>query len=71
MYQDLLNMRTGIARDNLSQEKIRNIKIHVPPLDIQQRLVAEVEQLESEITQAQAVIDKATERKNVILTNYL
>ncbi len=71
MYQDLLNMRTGIARDNLSQEKIRNIKIHVPPLDIQQRLAAEVKQLEEEITQAQAIIDKATERKNVILAKYL
>ena len=71
MYQDLLNMRTGIARDNLSQEKIRNIKIPVPPLDIQQRLAAEVEQIETEITQAQAVIDKATERKNAILTKYL
>ena len=71
IYQDLLNMRTGIARDNLSQEKIKNIKIPVPPLNIQQQLVAEVEQLEAEIAQAQAVIDNATERKNAILTSYL
>ena len=70
-YQDLLNMRTGIARDNLSQEKIKNIKIPIPPLDIQQQLAAEVEKLEAEITQAQAVIDNATERKNAILTKYL
>ena len=71
MYQYLLNLRTGIARDNLSQEKIRNIRIPVPPLDIQQQLVAEVEQLEAKITEAQVVIDKATERKNAILTKYL
>ena len=71
IYQDLLDMRTGIARDNLSQEKIRNIKIPVPPLDIQQRLAAEVKQLEAEIAQSQAVIDNSTERKNAILTNYL
>ena len=64
-------MRTGIARDNLSQEKIRNIKIPVPPLDIQQRLAAEVKQLEAEIAQSQAVIDNSTERKNAILTSYL
>ncbi|RKU29752.1 restriction endonuclease [Candidatus Poribacteria bacterium] len=71
MYQDLLNMRTGIARDNLSQEKIKNIKIPIPPLDIQQRLAAEVEQLEAKITEAQAMIDKAAEHKNAILTKYL
>ena len=71
MYQDLLNMRTGMARDNLSQEKIKNIRIPVSPLNVQQQLVVEVEQLEAEITQAQAVIDNATERKNAILTKYL
>ena len=71
MYQYLLNLRTGVARDNLSQEKIRNIRIPVPPLDIQQQLAAEVEQLEAEITEVQAVIDNAAERKNAILTKYL
>ena len=71
MYQYLLNLRTGVARDNLSQEKIRNIRIPVPPLDIQQQLAAEVEKLEAEITKAKAVIDNAAERKNAILTKYL
>ena len=71
MYQDLLNMRTGIARDNLSQEKIKNIRIPVPPLNVQQQLVAEVDPLEAKFTEAQAVIDSATERKNAILTSYL
>ena len=72
MYQYLLNrVRTGIARDNLSQEKIKNIRIPVPPLNIQQQLAAEIEQLETKITEAQAVIDKAPERKNAILKKYL
>ena len=71
IYQYLLNIRTGIARDNLSQEKIKNIRIPVPPLNVQQQLTAEVEQLEAKITEAQAVIDNATERINAILTNYL
>ena len=57
--------------DMLNLAQIENIKIPVPPLDIQQRLAAEVKQLEEEITQAQAIIDKATERKNVILAKYL
>jgi restriction endonuclease S subunit len=55
----------------LNLTEIKNIKIPVPPLDIQQQLAAEIEQLEAEITQSQAVIDNSTERKNAILTNYL
>ncbi|RKU09924.1 type I restriction endonuclease subunit M [Candidatus Poribacteria bacterium] len=57
--------------DMLNLTEIKNIRIPVPPLNIQQQLAAEVEQLETEITEAQAVIDKATERKNAILTQYL
>ena len=57
--------------DMLNLTEIKNIRIPVPPLDIQQQLAAEVEQLEAEITEAQVVIDKATERKNAILAKYL
>ena len=46
-------------------------RIPVPPLNIQQQLVAEVEQLEAKITEAQAVLDNATDRKNTILTAHL
>ena len=46
-------------------------RILVPPLDIPQQLATEVEQLDAEIPQAQAVIDKATERKNAVLRKYL
>ena len=62
---------SGSVIPQLTVPKVRSLQIPVPPLDIQQRLAAEVEQLEAEIAQAQAVIDKATERKNAILTKYL
>ena len=62
---------SGSVIPQLTVPKVRSLQIPVPPLDIQQRLAAEVEQLEAEITQAQAVIDNATERKNAILTKYL
>ena len=48
-----------------------NLQILIPPFDVQKQLAAEVEQLEAKFTQAQVVIDKATERKNAILTKYL
>ena len=62
---------SGSVIPQLTVPEVRGIQVPVPPLNIQQRLVAEVEQLEVEITQAQAVIDKATERKNAILARYL
>ena len=55
----------------LNLTEIKNIRIPVPPLNIQHQFAAEVEQLEAEITKSQAVIDNATERKNAILRKYL
>lgn len=57
--------------DMLNLTEIKNIRIPVPPLNIQQQFAVEVEQLEAEITQAQAVIDNTTERKDAIFKKYL
>ena len=62
---------SGSVIPQLTVPKVKNLRIPLPPLEVQQRLAAENEQLEAKITQAQAVIDKATERKNAILTKYL
>ena len=57
--------------DMLNLTEIKNIRIPIPPLNIQQQFAAEVEQLEAKISEAQVVIDNATERKNAILAKYL
>ena len=62
MYQDLLNMRTGIARDNLSQEKIKNIRIPVPPLEIQQQIADECDAVDQETDQARQTITAAKQK---------
>ena len=62
---------SGSVIPQLTVPKVRSLQIPVPPLDVQEQLAVEVEQLESKITDAQAVIDNATERKNAILTKYL
>ena len=62
---------SGSVIPQLTVPKVRSVQIPVPPLNIQQQLAAKVEQLEAEITQVQAMIDKAPERKNAILTKYL
>ena len=61
---------SGQQLPRTSWEKIERILVPSSS-DVQQQLVIEVEQLEAEITQAQAVIDKATERKNAILAKHL
>jgi restriction endonuclease S subunit len=50
---------------------MRNIKAPVPPLADQQKLAAEVEALERDIANAQAVIAAAPARKQAIMQRYL
>lgn len=57
-----LGMRTGVARANLSQEKIQNIKIPLPPKDVQQKIVDECQKIDSENEKAQAQITKANNK---------
>ena len=71
VQNEFKNKAGGGVVENLNTDRVKSVKIPVPPLDIQQQLVVEVNQLEEEITQAQAVIDNATKRKNAILTKYL
>ena len=60
---------SGQQLPRTSWEKIE--RILVPPLNLAQPLVVEVEELEAKIIEAQTVIDNATERKNAILKKYL
>ena len=57
--------------DMLNQAHIKNTKIPVPPLAIQQSLVAKIEKLEKEIAKAQAAIDTSAERKMAIFKIHL
>ncbi|MXV82343.1 hypothetical protein F4Z98_03135, partial [Candidatus Poribacteria bacterium] len=66
---EVIKTVSGQQFPRTSWEKIN--RILVPSLDIPQRLSVQVEQLEAKITQAQTVIDNATERKNAILAKYL
>ncbi len=66
---EVLTTVSGQQLPRTSWEKIN--RISVPEPNIQQQLVTKIEQLEAKITEAQVVIDNATERKNVILKKYL
>lgn len=68
---NLPSLKGGSGPEGINRNSVYGLQIPMPPLNIQQQLVAEVRQLEAEITEAQVAIDNATERKNAILTKYL
>lgn len=71
MYDQLLSLRTGVARDNLSQAKIRDIRIILPPLSVQQALIEEIEIEEARIAVARQALDDAPAQKAAILRAHL
>lgn len=71
MMQQMINTMEKSSYPSINEDDMKNYQFPIPPLHIQQQLVAEVEQLEAEITYAQAVINKAAEHKNAILKKHL
>jgi type I restriction enzyme S subunit len=54
---DLMPYVTGVTVPKLNQEKLRSIKIPLPPLEVQREIVAEVEGYQKVIDGARAVLD--------------
>ncbi len=61
----------AINQANINASKMKSIKIPLPPLAEQQRIVAEITVLEQQIKAAQAVMNGAAERKAAIVKKYL
>ena len=68
---DLPSLKGGSGPGGINRNNIYGLQFPFPPFVTQQQLVAEIEQLETKITEAQAVLDNATDRKNAILTKHL
>lgn len=61
----------SINQANINATIMRNIKVPVPPLADQKRLVAQIESFEKTIADAQAVIAAVPARKQAIMQRYL
>jgi type I restriction enzyme M protein len=64
--ENFISLSYGVARSNISQEVIKNFKIPLPPLDIQQKIVDECEKVDSDVKNAEEKIEegkKEIERK--------
>lgn len=57
-YMDLTPYITGVTVPKLNQAKLRSIKIPLPPLSIQEEIVAEIEGWQKIIDGAKAVVEK-------------
>jgi type I restriction enzyme M protein len=54
---DLMPYITGVTVPKLNQEKLRSIRIPLPPLEVQKEIVAEIEGYQKVIDGARAVLD--------------
>jgi restriction endonuclease S subunit len=69
--KEIENLATGMTYKEINMSSIKNYKIPVPDLTIQQTLVAEIETLENTKAIAQAVINAAANKKQAVLNQYL
>ncbi len=70
-YNQLSNLTATMSINQLTQKKLLNLQIPVPPIAEQQRIVSEIETYEAEISKAKAVMAGCAERKKKILEKYL
>ncbi|MEK7992021.1 MAG: restriction endonuclease subunit S, partial [Thiotrichaceae bacterium] len=63
-------MRRGTSQPNINGQMYSNYLVPVPPLEIQKQLVAEIKQLEQQISLAQQTIDEANAKKQAVLKQY-
>jgi type I restriction-modification system DNA methylase subunit len=62
---------TGVAQPGLSVSNLDSILLNIPSLEEQEKIVQQIEILETQIAQAQKIIDDAPQQKQAILQKYL
>lgn len=71
-FKNIEKMATGQSGQiELAIKTIANIKIQIPSLEEQQKIVSEIKELERQIAEAQAIIDNSKQQKQEILDKYL
>ena len=54
-----------------STERVKNLTLSFPDIDIQNQVCGEIEQMESQIAESQAIIDAISDKKHAIIQSYL
>ena len=67
--KSVVGLAKGLAQLNVSSSEIESIKIPLPPLDIQQKIVSEIEVLETKERKAKEEVDKLKVSISLSITN--
>jgi len=71
VYQNwVLSIRRGTAQPNINAQQYSSFEIPLPPLPEQKKIVAEIEKIETQIAEAQKIIDETAILKNEVLKKY-
>lgn len=68
---DISEYITGQAQPKLNQQNLNNIKIPLPPLSEQQKIVSEIEKIEEQIKVLETEISEIPKQKEAVLKKYL
>ena len=68
---DISEYITGQAQPKLNQQNLNNIKIPLPPLSEQQKIVSEIEKIEEKIKVLETEISEIPKQKEAVLKKYL
>ena len=68
---DISEYITGQAQPKLNQQNLNNIKIPLPPLSEQQKIVSEIEKIEEKIKALESEIEEIPKQKEAVLKKYL
>lgn len=68
---NLESLNVGMGPGGLNRNSAYAISVKIPPLPEQQKIVAQIEKLEKQIAEAQAIIDNSNQQKQEILDKYL
>lgn len=68
-WEQVLTNSVTIAQPNLNAEKIKGIKLPLPPLDIQQKIVDEIEEMENKNLVLEKNIQKLNTQKAIVISS--
>lgn len=68
---NLESLNVGMGPGGLNRNSAYAISVKIPQLPEQQKIVAQIEDLEKQIAEAQAIIDNSKQQKQEILDKYL
>ncbi len=71
LYEQYLKLKSGASQPQLPIREFKKIKIPVPAIEIQKKVVSEIEKLEQKINEAQKIIDEASNKKKAVMKKYL